>query len=53
VWSISRFDLGPQLIAMQDGASHISIGPAGAMKFANFEALVESTAPKWVKVEKC
>jgi hypothetical protein len=50
VWQITEADLGPDLVALQDGPSHISIGPARTMSFDEYVRAIQATAPKWVKV---
>jgi hypothetical protein len=55
IWRIDAADLGPHLIAVEDGdpgrrRRHVSIGPAGLMPFDDYAKLIESTRSKWKKV---
>lgn len=47
VWRIRPDALGPDLVAEQDGATHISIGPSRTMTLDEFTRAIESTAPQW------
>jgi hypothetical protein len=50
VWRIDAKDLGPDLIAQQDGPSHISIGPSRSMTIEEYEQAIQSTAGAWQKI---
>ena len=50
VWRIESDQLSDDLVAMQDGPTHISIGPARSMPYDDFVAAVQSTASLWVQV---
>jgi hypothetical protein len=55
VWRMDPTDLGPDLIAVEDGdpsrpTRHISIGPARTMSFDEYVRLIEVTRSKWQKV---
>jgi hypothetical protein len=50
VWKIKVADLGSDLVAQQDGQTHVSIGPAKTMTYNDYVDAIEATRPKWVKV---
>jgi hypothetical protein len=52
VWRIAEEDLGPDLVAQQDGPAHISIAPARSMAYDEYVKTIQATASKWVKVSK-
>jgi hypothetical protein len=47
IWRIKTDDLGPDLIAEQDGHSHISIGPSRTMSYGDFVKAIQDSAPHW------
>jgi hypothetical protein len=47
IWRIRTHDLGPHLVAEQDGSSHISIGPARTTGFSDYVKAIQDTAPDW------
>jgi hypothetical protein len=51
VWKLRKSNLGPDLLAKQDGPTHISIGPAHTMSYDDYVAAVQATASKWEKVK--
>ena len=56
VWAIEDHELGPDLIAAEDGypgaRRHISIGPARTMLYHEYVKAIETTQTKWRKVVK-
>jgi hypothetical protein len=55
IWRIEATDLGPDLLAVEDGdpgrsTRHISKGPARSILFDDYVRLIEATRSKWQKV---
>ena len=51
IWRIEADDLGKDLFAEQDGATHVSIGPAKTMPYNDFVEAIEATQTHWQKVD--
>ena len=51
VWKILADDLGPELVAQEDGGTgsrrHISIGPARSMPADEYQRAIQATRAKW------
>ena len=57
VWRIAVSELGAALVAQEDTSGqskgrHISVGPAGPMRFDDYLRAIQATRSKWEKVTR-